>query len=264
MSDEQDPPKGRNAAGPDSADGSDSAESGPSGSRAWISVGVLAAVVIALGVWFLVSNGDDPGDVTASSKDTTSTSVPATDDGSSTTSASTGDSAQTDDSVPQSTLPDEAAEGITDVPGAAITPVSVPRPADAEQATITSVRTARHEGFDRVVFEFDGPVPGYEVKYADRPIKGDASDEEVEVDGASVVTVRMTPASSAVLDADGYHESRDVPDRIPGAGSTVREVVEVGDFEGQATWAVGLADPVAFAVSTLQSPSRLVIDFVNH
>src|SRR4051812_25644495 len=37
--------------------------------------------------------------------------------------------------------------------------------------TLRSVREARNEGFDRVVFEFDGAqVPGYQLEYVDKPI----------------------------------------------------------------------------------------------
>ena len=147
--------------------------------------------------------------------------------------------------------------------GASTAPVSVPAPA-IEPTGITAVRAARHEGFDRVVFELDGPLPGYEVRYAEKPVTEDGSGNEVVVDGPFVVTVRMTPASTARLTNDGYEEIYTGPDRIPGPGATVTEVVEIGDFESQATWAVGLADRVDFAVSTLGSPSRLVIDFVNH
>ncbi|HYE95470.1 MAG TPA: hypothetical protein VD962_04635, partial [Rubricoccaceae bacterium] len=36
-------------------------------------------------------------------------------------------------------------------------------------ATLQAVRTAQQDGFDRVVFAFDGEVPGVHVEYVDRP-----------------------------------------------------------------------------------------------
>lgn len=220
---------------------------------AWIVAGVVALVVVLVGVWFLVSNDDDGEDLEAvSGSSTTTTSAP----GSSSTDPSTTEAAVT-------TLPDESGGGITVPEGAATTPVSVPRP-NMEPTGLVGVRTARHEGFDRVVFEFDGALPGYDVQYAQRPITEDGSGNEVAVDGAFVVMVQMDPASTVRFTDSGYEELYTGPDRIPGAGATVTEVVEVGDFEARSSWAVGLADEVDFAVSTLENPSRLVVDFVNH
>jgi hypothetical protein len=233
------------------------ASGSPSGSpdrRAWLIVGALAVAVVVLGVWLWAAGGDDAEDIAGTDYGSTITT-------SSSTSTTTTGSEGSDTS--QSTLADEDPDGITVPEGASTDPVHVPSPA-IEVTGLTAVRAARHEGFDRVVFEFDGAVPGYEVRYADKPVTEDGSGNEVTVDGPYVVTVRMTPASAVRFTDDGYEEIYTGPDRVPGQGATVTEVVEVGDFEGQATWAVGLADKVDFAVSTLESPSRLVIDFVNH
>lgn len=230
---------------------------GSSDRRAWIVVGGLAVVVVLLGVWLWAAGGDDTEGVAGTEDGSTTTTTTATSSSTSTATASEGSD------VTQSTLPDEDPGGITVPEGASTATVSVPAPA-GDPTGITAVRAARHEGFDRVVFEFDGALPGYEVRYVDKPVTEDGSGNEVTVDGGFVVTVRMTPASAVRFTDDGYQEIYTGPDRIPGPGATVTEVVEAGDFEGQATWAVGLADRVDFAVSTLESPSRLVIDFVNH
>ncbi|MCZ7630687.1 MAG: hypothetical protein M5U19_17365 [Microthrixaceae bacterium] len=223
--------------------------------RAWIVVGVLVVVVVLLGVWLLAAGGDDTEDVAGTGGGSTTTSEA----GSTTSGTDPPVGSDTTEDIPV----DEDPGGITVPEGASTAPVSVPAPA-IDQTGITAVRTARHEGFDRVVFEFDGALPGYEVLYAEKPVTEDGSGEEVAVEGPFVVTVRMTPAGSVRFTEDGYEETCTGPDRVPGAGSTVTEVVQTGDFEGQATWAVGLADRVDFAVSTLESPARLVVDFVNH
>lgn len=257
MSDQSsEPTRASDGGGGSGVEGSGSPGGSPD-RRAWIVVGVLAVVVIVLGVWLWAAGTDDTEDIAGTDDGSVSTTTTATSSSTSTTTGSKGS-----DST-QSTLPDEDPGGITVPEGASTAPVSVPAPA-IEPTGITAVRAARHEGFDRVVFEFDGPLPGYEVRYAEKPVTEDGSGNEVAVDGPFVVTVRMTPASTARLTNDGYEETYTGPDRIPGPGATVTEVVEIGDFESQATWAVGLADRVDFAVSTLGSPSRLVIDFVNH
>jgi hypothetical protein len=234
------------------------ASGSPDGSpdrRAWLIVGVLAVAVVVLGVWLWAAGGDDPEDIVGTGDGSTTTTT--------TTSTSTTTTGSEGPGTSPSTLPDEDPGGITVPEGASTDPVHVPSPA-IEVTGITAVRAARHEGFDRVVFEFDGELPGYEVRYADKPVTEDGSGNEVMVDGPHVVTVRMSPASAVRFTDDGYEEIYTGPDRVPGQGATVTEVVEAGDFEGQATWAVGLTDKVDFAVSTLESPSRLVIDFVNH
>lgn len=258
MSDRSSEPAGTNGDGEGlgaEASGSDGASPDR---RAWLIVGALAVAVIVLGVWLWAAGGDDPEDIVGTDEGSTTTTT------SSSTSTTTTTGSEGSDTS-QSTLPDEDPGGITVPEGASTAPVSVPAPAPAIEVTgITAVRAARHEGFDRVVFEFDGALPGYEVRYAEKPVTEDGSGNEVMVDGPYVVTVRMTPASAVRFTDDGYEEIYTGPDRVPGQGATVTEVVEAGDFEGQATWAVGLADKVDFAVSTLESPSRLVIDFVNH
>lgn len=126
---------------------------------------------------------------------------------------------------------------------------------------LTAVRLGAHPGFDRVVFEFRATLPGFDVRYVDPPILADGSGEPVPVEGAAFLRVRMEPASG--FDFDAGTPSYTGPDRIGGdsAGtSAVREVVRSGDFEAVLTWVIGVAGRAGFRVSTLSSPSRLVID----
>ena len=153
-------------------------------------------------------------------------------------------------------------DGIDPMDDASTTPVS--RAAIAERALLTDVRAARHEGYDRVVFEFRGAVPGYLVEYADEPVTEDGSGEPVEINGEHVVLVRMENASGADLSQESAPQTYTGPNRIDPGTPEVTELVRVGDFEGVLTWAVGLQDEVDFRVSTLTSPFRLVVDFRNH
>ena len=69
-----------------------------------------------------------------------------------------------------------AAPSTTVASGFGTSEVSV---APAKQGLLSAVRAARQDGFDRVVFEFEAAVPGYSVRYVDRPITEDGSGNPV-------------------------------------------------------------------------------------
>ena len=154
-------------------------------------------------------------------------------------------------------------EGIDPLDGAGTNTV-VGDSTAAASALLERVAVGRHEGYDRVVFEFRGDgVPGYRVQYTQPPLKEDGSGNVVQVDGSAFVVVRMEPASGFDLNTGEGELVYKGPKRVPGA-SVVKEVVRTGDFEAVLTWAVGLEEKVDFRVLTLTSPSRLVVDFRNH
>jgi hypothetical protein len=130
-------------------------------------------------------------------------------------------------------------------------------------ALLDRVAVGRHEGYDRVVFQFaTAGVPGYRVEYVDPPLKEDGSGNPVDVEGNAFVVARMEPASGFDLNTgDGVLVYKG-PKRLPGA-SIVKEVVRTGDFEAVLSWAIGLGTEVPFRVTTAESPSRLIVDFKN-
>lgn len=133
-------------------------------------------------------------------------------------------------------------------------------------AYLTDVRIGRHEGFDRVVFEFRGELPAWWVSTDSGELLGDPTGEPLEIGGQHRLDVRVSPASRVEFtDEDpGYIEIYTGPDRVPGTAATVTEAVLVGDFEGNLLWAIGLRDAVDFRVLTLENPTRLVVDVGNH
>lgn len=157
----------------------------------------------------------------------------------------------------------QAGEGIDVLAGASTAPVTVSA-SNAETALLADVRAARHEGYDRVVFEFRNVLPGYDVRYVDRPVRQDASGDVVRVEGAHVLQVRMENALDADLTKEAAPLTYTGPQRFSPGTATVVELVRTGGFEAILTWAVGLADRVDFRVSTLTAPPRLVIDLRNH
>ena len=152
---------------------------------------------------------------------------------------------------------------IDTMPGASTKPVAVPAK-NKVTALLTSVRIARHEGYDRVVFQFRNTLPGYDVRYVKRPVRQDGSGKVVRVNGTYVAQIRMLNALDADLTKSGAPRTYTGPTRFSPRTPEVVELVRTGGFEAVLTWAAGLHDRVDFRVSALKAPSRLVVDFRNH
>jgi hypothetical protein len=156
--------------------------------------------------------------------------------------------------------------GIDTLEGAGTEPVTAP-PKTQKTALLERVSVGRHEGFDRVVFQFKDVLPGYKVEYVKPPLRQDGSGNVIKVSGKAFVAVRMELASGFDLTKNEGELVYTGPRRISGgqAGtSVIREVVQISDFEAVLMWAVGLEDRVDFRVTTLEDPARLVVDFRNH
>jgi hypothetical protein len=156
--------------------------------------------------------------------------------------------------------------GIDPLTGAGTTPVKADA-AGSETALLERIALGRHEGYDRVVFQFKNDLPGYSVEYVQPPLKEDGSGNPVAIDGNAVVVVRMEPASGFDLDTGEGVLVYKGPKRIEGSSagtSVVKELARTGDFEAVLSWAIGLSDKVDFRVTTATSPDRLIVDFRNH
>jgi hypothetical protein len=156
--------------------------------------------------------------------------------------------------------------GIDPLEGAGTTPV-VGASTASETALLNRIAVGRHEGYDRVVFQFQSGLPGYRVEYVQPPLKEDGSGKPVSVRGNAVVVVRMEPASGFDLNTGEGVMVYKGPRRIDGSAAgaaVVQELVRTGDFEAVLSWAIGLSDKVDFRVQTAASPARLIVDFRNH
>lgn len=165
--------------------------------------------------------------------------------------------------------PDETIQpgGIDTMPGADTATKSAGFTGDTTTniPLLTAVRVARQEGFDRIVFEFEGDkVPGYEVGYINPPITEDASGNTVTVAGSAYLQIKMQPSGTADLSTAELRPTYTGPTRFSPGTPEVQELVKTGDFEAVLTWVAGLTDKVDFRVSTLTGPARVVIDVRNH
>lgn len=130
----------------------------------------------------------------------------------------------------------------------------------SRMTVLESVRTARNDGFDRVVFAFErSRIPGYRVEYVELPVRQCGSGQPVPLRGETWLRVRLEPSQA--------HDDRGRPtvrDRARTADlPNVRELQLICDYEGQVEWVLGLAAETPFRVIELSSPARLVID-VRH
>ena len=128
-------------------------------------------------------------------------------------------------------------------------------------STLVAIRAAHHHEatpmYDRVVFEFSGPVPLIEIEYVQQLI-GDGSGLPIAIAGNAIVHVRFTPAQAH--NATGQPTP---PERISYNLPNVKEVARAGDFEAVVSYGIGLDHKAETRIITLASPSRVVIDVIQ-
>ncbi|MGV9212984.1 AMIN-like domain-containing (lipo)protein [Micromonospora sp. RB23] len=133
-------------------------------------------------------------------------------------------------------------------------------------APLVDVRTGRHDCYDRVVFEFAGPVDGYTVGYGETWTEGEGLALSPYTAGGALLRVSLR---APAYDADhvgtlpypvGAHVANLL--RYP----TLRDVVFGGSFEGYTTFAVGVRARLPFRAVVLAGPgahSRIVLDVAH-
>ena len=125
--------------------------------------------------------------------------------------------------------------------------------------TVTAVRVAGQDGYDRVVFELAGTAAGqagWRVEYVDEP-SAQGSGDPVEVDGDAVLSVLIT-GTGYPMDT-GQEEVASDP-ALPGGLEVVQDVVLGAVFEGQYEAFIGTSGEQPFRVFRLADPERVVVD----
>lgn len=137
--------------------------------------------------------------------------------------------------------------------------------ATTEIAYLTDVRVGSHPGFDRIVLELDGPMPGYSVALVEPQMIAGPSGEPTDLEGEAFLQILLQPASGVRQDdsPQGYTEVYTGPRRLRAATVNVTEVVHVADFEASLSWGVGLRSATGYSVTELSGPTRLVIDIAH-
>ena len=133
-------------------------------------------------------------------------------------------------------------------------------PASGTPSLLRDIRIAPHDGFDRVVFEFEpGQTLSWQVEAADEVQS--TSGEPLDLQGDAVLRVVMAPATGVDLSGQQPQQIYTGPERIdPGSTAVVTELAQAEDFESTLTWGIGLSSESQIAVAELSDPRRLVID----
>jgi hypothetical protein len=120
---------------------------------------------------------------------------------------------------------------------------------------LVAVRSAHHPGFDRITFEFRGPLPSHRIGYVSQLVE-DASGEPVHLAGSAAINVVFQGANA--------HDERGHPTvsprRFRPGLPSLEEVAQIGDFEAVVTYGLGVDHKVPFKVLEVSTPSRVAID----
>jgi hypothetical protein len=141
-------------------------------------------------------------------------------------------------------------------PGFSTEPRTVEHP-PGDSPRLVDLRAGRHAGFDRVVFQIDGPLPWYSVRYVP-VVRLDGSGDPLSLRGSAFLEVVLRAAT----DDDGRPVLKTT--RLRPDFPALREVrTDPVSFEGQTVVGVGVSERVGFRVFELAGPNRIVLDLAH-
>jgi len=121
------------------------------------------------------------------------------------------------------------------------------------RGTVTAIRFAHHDGYDRLVIGFStsNTMPEYRLtQQASATFVQDASGRPVALEGSA--GIRAVLRNTDIVDGAPSDQKPGLPE--------LREVANIGDFERVVSYGIGLTDAACFRTIELTSPTRLVID----
>jgi hypothetical protein len=130
----------------------------------------------------------------------------------------------------------------------------------SEVTHLRQVRADSQNWFDRVVFEFDGLVPNYNIKYlASRFYEDEGGKHRIKIAGAAFLQVELfvipyDERQDEFAQRKGFYPKGNL--KLP----SLREIEDKGQFEGFYNFLLGISSRGVFRVSELSNPARLVID----
>jgi hypothetical protein len=119
---------------------------------------------------------------------------------------------------------------------------------------LVAVQADDRDGYDRVLFTFDGSMPGYQVRYV--PQVNGPGGRRLPLRGEAFLEVAFEPAQAR--DPDGTATFS--PTTVTPGSPALRQVRFAGDFEGRLSFGLGVAGRGGFRVSELHNPTRVAVD----
>jgi hypothetical protein len=228
---------------------------------------LLPIVALALALTAAACGGDALEPATSTTAAVTTTGVATT--GVTTTGVTTTGATSTSGAAPTTAATTTTAAATTTT--AAATTTIAPFDGDTDDKTgagagglLTDVRIGDHDGFTRIVFDFQEPAfPNWEFGYVPGEIHGMIEPEGGWVEGDAFLIARFQPSMTADISGPDVVITYDGPRRIDvGVGSVVQLLI-IEDFEANLWWAIGLTGEKPFRVGTLTGPPRVFVDIAD-
>lgn len=128
----------------------------------------------------------------------------------------------------------------------------VHQPAVPPVPVIERVRYASHDGYDRIVLDIPGALPGYTAKYVTE-LRQDGSGQVVTIPGKAFLLIVLNPAQAhrdnGTVTVTGTHRIN-----LP----RLTSYAFIGDYEGYVSFALGLTAKTGFRIGELSD--RIYID----
>jgi len=140
----------------------------------------------------------------------------------------------------------------------------------SDDSHVDNVRAGRHDCYDRLVVDVHGSRPGFRVRYVDTVAEYSVISGErgpaIPLRGGAFLEI-MVPTNAGHPDGSSAYEPMNRNQLVNVAGwNTFRQVAEVGYYEAQRQFGLGVRGRLPFRVFTLAGPSdhsRLVIDVAH-
>jgi hypothetical protein len=122
------------------------------------------------------------------------------------------------------------------------------------------IRVGTHDGYDRIVFEYEGGTPDLQLDVAEPPYVRDPSGEPMPVAGSRVYRITLMGATKWDLSGDTAVLVYEGPTNFEPGYPQLDQLVESGDIEATHSWYLGTRGADCMRAFTLDDPDRLVID----
>ena len=118
---------------------------------------------------------------------------------------------------------------------------------------VEAVRVGQHDGYDRFVIQFNGPIPAYAVRrQSGTTFTEDPRGTQITLSGTNGISVLIHPIDNWT--------SYTGPTAFKPDFQFLQEARLIQNFEGYQQWALGIQGTPCMRVMELASPSRLVVD----